>query len=81
LGANAEFYEPYHDNARRWYRDVRERVLYWNHAIIYPPVDGNRRPEEVSDAFMHMEEERDDGSCSRRWAADSGAKVVASGSG
>ena len=25
LGANAEFYEPYQDNARRWYRQTQER--------------------------------------------------------
>ena len=61
LGANADFYDPYQDNAKRWYREAQERVLYWNHAIIHPPVDRNRSPEEVSDVFMHVEEERDDG--------------------
>jgi aromatic ring hydroxylase len=74
LGANADFYDPYQDNARRWYREAQERVLYWNHAIIHPPVDRNRSPEEVSDVFMHVEEERDDG------IVVSGAKVVATGS-
>ena len=74
LGANADFYDPYQDNARRWYREAQERVLYWNHAIIHPPVDRNRPPEEVSDVFMHVEEERDDG------IVVSGAKVVATGS-
>ena len=28
LGANADFYAPYQDNARRWYRDAQERVLF-----------------------------------------------------
>lgn len=74
LGANADFYHPYQDNARRWYREAQERVLYWNHAIIHPPVDRNRPPEEVSDVFMHVESERDDG------IVVSGAKVVATGS-
>src|SRR6476646_7840575 len=74
LGANAKFYAPYQDNARRWYREAQERVLYWNHAIIHPPVDRNRPPEEVGDVFMHVEEERDDG------IVVSGAKVVATGS-
>src|SRR6201986_3205921 len=74
LGANADFYDPYQDNARRWYREAQERVLYWNHAIIHPPVDRNRPPDEVSDVFMHVEEERDDG------IVVSGAKVVATGS-
>jgi aromatic ring hydroxylase len=74
LGANADFYDPYQDNARRWYREAQERVLYWNHAIIHPPVDRSRPPEEVGDVFMHVEEERDAG------IVVSGAKVVATGS-
>ncbi len=28
LGANAEFYAPYQDNARRWYRYSQERVPF-----------------------------------------------------
>ena len=74
LGANADFYTPYQDNARRWYREAQEKVLYWNHAIIHPPVDRNRPLEEVGDVFMHVEEEHDDG------LVVSGAKVVATGS-
>jgi len=74
LGANADFYDPYQENAKRWYREAQERVLYWNHAIIHPPVDRNRPLEEVGDVFMHVEEERDDG------IVVSGAKVVATGS-
>jgi 4-hydroxyphenylacetate 3-monooxygenase len=74
LGANAEFYEPFADNARRWYAESQERLLYWNHAIINPPVDRHRPPDEVRDVFVHVEEERDDG------LIVSGAKVVATGS-
>jgi len=74
LGANADFYEPFADNARRWYTESQEKVLYWNHAIINPPVDRDRDPDEVADVFMHVEEERDDG------LIVSGAKVVATGS-
>ena len=74
LGANADFYAPFQDNARRWYRKSQERVLYWNHAIIHPPVDRNRPPDEVADVFVHVEEERDNG------LIVSGAKVVATGS-
>ena len=74
LGANAEFYEPYDDNARRWYRESQEKVLYWNHAIVNPPIDRDKPPHEVADVFMHVEEERDDG------LVVSGAKVVATGS-
>jgi aromatic ring hydroxylase len=74
LGANAEFYEPFQNNARRWYRESQEKVLYWNHAIIHPPVDRHRPPDEVADVFVHVEKERDDG------LIVSGAKVVATGS-
>jgi 4-hydroxyphenylacetate 3-monooxygenase len=74
LGANDKFYEPFDDNARRWYKESQEKVLYWNHAIIHPPVDRHRPPDEVSDVFVHVEEERDDG------LIVSGAKVVATGS-
>ncbi|MEU6645162.1 4-hydroxyphenylacetate 3-hydroxylase N-terminal domain-containing protein [Saccharomonospora sp. NPDC046836] len=74
LGANADFYEPFAGNARRWYAESQEKVLYWNHAIINPPVDRDRDPDEVADVFMHVEDERDDG------LIVSGAKVVATGS-
>ncbi|NKQ54496.1 Pyoverdin chromophore biosynthetic protein pvcC [Amycolatopsis sp. K13G38] len=74
LGANSDFYEPFADNARRWYTESQEKVLYWNHAIINPPVDRDRNPDEVKDIFIHVEEERDDG------LIVSGAKVVATGS-
>jgi two-component FAD-dependent monooxygenase len=52
LGANADFYNPFQDNARRWYRESQEKVLYWNHAIIHPPVDRDRPPDEVADVFV-----------------------------
>lgn len=74
LGANSTFYEPFSDNARRWYAEAQEKVLYWNHAIVHPPVDRNKRPDEVKDVFVHVEKESDDG------LVVSGAKVVATGS-
>ncbi|HEY1624251.1 MAG TPA: 4-hydroxyphenylacetate 3-hydroxylase N-terminal domain-containing protein [Streptosporangiaceae bacterium] len=74
LGANAEFYAPFDDNARRWYRESQEKVLYWNHAIVHPPVDRSRPPDEVEDVMVHAERETDAG------LVVSGAKVVATGS-
>jgi 4-hydroxyphenylacetate 3-monooxygenase len=74
LGANAEFYAPYQDNARRWYRDAQERVLFMNHALVQPPVDRHRPPDEVTDVYVHVEKESDAG------LIVSGAKVVATGS-
>ncbi|MBB4909323.1 4-hydroxyphenylacetate 3-hydroxylase N-terminal domain-containing protein [Actinophytocola algeriensis] len=74
LGANSDFYAPYQDNAKRWYKESQEKVLYWNHAIVHPPVDRNRPPDEVADVFVHVEKETDSG------LVVSGAKVVATGS-
>ena len=74
LGANPDFYAPYQDNARRWYRLAQERVLYLNHALVQPPVDRNRPPDEVADVYVHVEKETDAG------LVLSGAKVVATGS-
>lgn len=74
LGVNTEFYAPYQDNARRWYAEAQEKVLYFNHAIVNPPVDRHKSMDEVTDVYMHVEEETDAG------LIVSGAKVVATGS-
>jgi 4-hydroxyphenylacetate 3-monooxygenase len=74
LGANSDFYDPYQENAKRWYKESQEKVLYWNHAIINPPVDRNLPPDDVGDVFMKVERETDAG------LVVSGAKVVATGS-
>ncbi len=71
LGANTEFYEPYQENARYWYKKTQEEVTFVNHAIVNPPTDRNRPLDEVDDVYMHVEEKRDDG------LIVSGAKVVA----
>ena len=74
LGANAEFYAPYEANARRWYREAQERVLFMNHALVNPPVDRHRPADQVTDVYVHVERETDAG------LIVSGAKVVATGS-
>ncbi len=77
LGANADFYIPYQENARRWYRLSQERVPFINHAIIHPPVDRNMAPGAAggpSDVYVHVTKETDAG------IRVSGAKVVATGS-
>jgi 4-hydroxyphenylacetate 3-monooxygenase len=71
LGANPDFYEPFKDNALRWYKKVNEEVTFVNHAIVNPPVDRNKQLEEVRDVYMHVEKETDAG------LIISGAKVVA----
>src|SRR5215471_16444520 len=74
LGANADFYAPYQENANRWYKYSQERVPFVNHAIIHPPVDRDKPPNEVADVCCHVEKETDKG------IIVSGAKVVATGS-
>src|SRR5215510_16397688 len=71
LGANAEFYAPYQANAHRWYRYAQERALFLNHALVQPPVDRQKPPDEVADVYVHVEKETDAG------LVVSGAKVVA----
>jgi 4-hydroxyphenylacetate 3-monooxygenase len=71
LGANAAFYEPYHENAKRWYARVQEEVSFVTSAIVNPPVDRDRPLDEVKDVYMHVEQETD------RGLIVSGAKVVA----
>jgi 4-hydroxyphenylacetate 3-monooxygenase len=71
LGANTDFYKPYEENAKYWYKKTQEEVSYVNHAIVNPPVDRNKPLDEVGDVYMHVEEERDDG------LIVTGAKVVA----
>jgi len=74
LGANAEFYDPYSENAKYWYKECQEKVWFVNHAIVNPPVDRDRPLEEVRDVYMRVEKETDGG------LIMSGAKVVATGS-
>jgi 4-hydroxyphenylacetate 3-monooxygenase len=74
LGANEDYYSPFQENARRWYKEGQERVLYLNHAIVHPPVDRHRAPDDVSDVYVHVVDETDNG------LVVSGAKVVATNS-
>jgi len=71
LGGNPDFYEPFDENARNWYKKVNEEVTFVNHAIVNPPVDRDKELEEVRDVYMRVEKETDGG------LIVSGAKVVA----
>jgi 4-hydroxyphenylacetate 3-monooxygenase len=74
LGANAGFYAPFEENAQRWYALAQERLPFINHAIVHPPIDRDRPPNEIADIVCHVEKETDAG------LIVSGAKVVATGS-
>jgi len=73
-GPNAEYYTPYEENARRWYRESQERVWFMNHTLVNPPVDRHKDIHEVDDVFIHAVRETDEGVVVR------GAKMVATGS-
>ena len=74
LGANPEFYAPYDENARRWYRRYAAKALFLNHVLVNPPVDRNKPVHEVADVYLHVVRETDAG------AIVSGAKMLATGS-
>src|SRR5256884_4845967 len=74
LGANPEFYSPFEENARRWYRLFASKALYLNHVLINPPVDRMKPVHEIADVFLHVVRETDAG------AIVSGARVLAAGS-
>src|SRR6476620_4995212 len=61
LGPNAEFFDPYQANARRWYTETQEKVLFFNHALTTPPVDRRLPPDEVEDVHLHVIKETDGG--------------------
>jgi 4-hydroxyphenylacetate 3-monooxygenase len=73
-GPNADYYTPFEENARRWYRESQEKVFFMNHTLVNPPVDRNREIHEVDDIFIHAVKETDEGVVVR------GAKMVATGS-
>ena len=74
LGANAEFYGKFADNARAWHKRGQEAVLYLNHALVNPPIDRAKPVEEVKDVYITVQKETDAG------VYVSGAKVVATNS-
>lgn len=74
LAGAPEFYEPFTDNARAWYKKYATKGLFLNHVLINPPVDRNRPVHEVEDVFVHVVRETDGGIIVR------GAKMLATAS-
>jgi 4-hydroxyphenylacetate 3-monooxygenase len=74
LGANADFYGQFADNARAYYKRGQEAVLFLNHALVNPPIDRNKPVEQVKDVYITVQKETDAG------IYVSGAKVVATNS-
>ena len=74
LGANADWYGPFKENALSWHKRAQESVLFMNHAIVNPPIDRHKPADAVKDVFVHITRETDAG------IYVSGAKVVATSS-
>ncbi|WP_404405167.1 4-hydroxyphenylacetate 3-hydroxylase N-terminal domain-containing protein [Pelagibacterium halotolerans] len=74
LGANADWYGEFKDNAQAWHKRAQESVLFMNHAIVNPPIDRHKPADAVKDVFVHITKETDAG------IYVSGAKVVATSS-
>ncbi len=71
LGANADFFGPYADNARRWYSHAQGHLPFLGHAVVNPPIDRHLPVEETGDTAVRVVRETDAG------IIVSGAKVVA----
>ena len=65
------FYEKFAANATNWYARSQNHVLFMNHAIVNPPVDRMKPPDQIKDVFISIQKETDAG------IVVSGAKVVA----
>lgn len=74
LGADPDYYKPFHGTAERMYRETARKVLFQNHVIVDPPVDRNRPPSENRDVYVRVTKETDAG------MYVSGAKQVATAS-
>ena len=74
LGADPDWYAPFQESGRRWYREYAEKALFLNHVLINPPIDRDKAVHEVEDVYVHVVGERHDG------IVVSGAKMLATGS-
>jgi 4-hydroxyphenylacetate 3-monooxygenase len=73
LELNASFYHPFEANAVRWYQQAQDRVLFFNHALVNPPIGRGRPPEHTADLNVQVVKETASG------IVVSGAKVVSTG--
>ncbi|HFO3397999.1 TPA: 4-hydroxyphenylacetate 3-hydroxylase N-terminal domain-containing protein, partial [Escherichia coli] len=55
LGANPGFYGQFEQNARNWYTRIQETGLYFNHAIVNPPIDRHLPTDKVKDVYIKLE--------------------------
>ena len=61
LGANADFFGSYRDNARAWYARAQEQMPFVNHALATPPLDRRLAPDAVAQINLRVVKETDAG--------------------
>src|SRR3989441_9009900 len=54
LDANPEFYSPFEENARQWYRRFASEGVYPKHVLFHSPVDRLKPGHEDSHGFFHL---------------------------
>ena len=75
LGANADYYGPYADNAQPGTSAAQEHVPFMNHAIVNPPIDRHKPADAGEGRLRHGRRRRPTPA-----SIVSGAKVVATSS-
>lgn len=53
--ARIRFYGQFEQNARNWYTRIQETGLYFNHAIVNPPIDRHLPTDKVKDVYIKLE--------------------------
>ncbi|HXO71631.1 MAG TPA: 4-hydroxyphenylacetate 3-hydroxylase N-terminal domain-containing protein [Bradyrhizobium sp.] len=61
LGANADFFGPYRENALAWYVRSQEQVPFVNHALANPPFDRRLPPDAAEQVNVRVVKETDAG--------------------
>lgn len=54
-GRQPGVYGQFEQNARNWYTRIQETGLYFNHAIVNPPIDRHKPADEVKDVYIKLE--------------------------
>lgn len=73
LAADADFYEDFAPNVRRWYEKITDETMFVNLSLLNPAGDRSKRPAEQPDVYMRVVAERDDGIVVR------GARMISTG--
>jgi 4-hydroxyphenylacetate 3-monooxygenase oxygenase component len=51
---SADYFEPFTENVRKWYRTVRDEDLFVTHALISPPIDRSRPPSQWPEPYLDL---------------------------